>query len=113
MRALLAAMLFGFAGLALAQAQGGDTGRGSVPPGTAKDGSRPADGAITGGSIRPGESGGMPTEADKTPSVKAVERCKELSGSLREDCLKKEQGAGAGATGAPDIKKEQHPERKN
>ena len=59
MKALLAAILFGFASLAVAQTPGGDTGRGSIPPGAAQDGSRPADGAITGGSIRPGESGGM------------------------------------------------------
>ena len=101
MKALLAAILFGFASLAVAQTPGGDTGRGSIPPGAAQDGSRPADGAITGGSIRPGESGGMPNKADETPSVKGVERCKELSGSLREDCLKKERNAASGGSAAP------------
>ena len=37
-----------------------DEGRGSPAPGTAQDGSRPADGAIKGGAMLPGESGGMP-----------------------------------------------------
>jgi len=67
--------------------------RASTPPGASQDGSRPADGAIKGGSIQPGETGGLPDER--------VRRCKELSGTLREDCLKKEQDASTGA-GAPD-----------
>jgi hypothetical protein len=71
--------------------------RGNTPPGMSQDGAKPADGAIKGGSaagstIMPGESGGLPN--------KDIQRCKELSGSLREDCLKKERdsSAGAGAT---------------
>ena len=67
--------------------------RGSTPPGTAQDGSRPADGAIKGGTIAPGESAGMPT--------RKPERCYELSGTLREDCLKREREAGAGETRLP------------
>ncbi|HEU5176802.1 MAG TPA: hypothetical protein VFU24_05065, partial [Burkholderiales bacterium] len=62
--------------------------RGSMPPGTSQDGSRPADGAIKGGSILPGERSGVPTKA----------KCEELTGSLREDCLKQEREAGVGGT---------------
>jgi|SRR6185503_16287867 len=65
------------------------------------DGSRPGDGAIKGGSIVPGESGGLP----KTPSTDPAERdrrCGELSGTLRDDCLLKEQSANTGANRAPD-----------
>jgi hypothetical protein len=85
---LIAALVF--AGTAVAQ-----TGeqRGSTPPGTSQDGSRPADGAIKGGTIAPGESGGMPT--------RKTERCYDLSGTLREDCLKQEREAGAGETKLP------------
>src|SRR5262249_58248885 len=38
----------------------GDPSRGNTPPGMSQDGSGPADGAIKGGSIRPGESAGQP-----------------------------------------------------
>lgn len=53
----------------------------------------PADGAIKGGTIIPGEKSGMP---DKGPAKKAEQdmlekRCEELSGSLREDCLKQQR----------------------
>jgi len=64
------------------------------------DGSRPGDGAIRGGSIVPGENGGLP----KTPSTDPAERdrrCGELSGTLRDDCLLKEQSANTGANRAP------------
>jgi len=91
MRLLLPVLLLVFSGFAAAQAT--DEPRGSTPPGTSQDGSRPGDGAIKGGSIVPGETGGLPDEGAK--------RCKEMSGSLREDCLKKEQDANTGA-GAPD-----------
>ena len=50
----------------------------------------PADGAITGGSIRRG--------AESTTSEEAIKRCNELSGSLREQCLLQEKGAGTGGT---------------
>jgi hypothetical protein len=62
--------------------------RGSTPPGTSQDGSRPADGAIKGGAIVPGERAGVPGKA----------KCEELTGSLREDCLKQEREAGTGGT---------------
>lgn len=62
--------------------------RGSLPPGTSQDGSRPADGAIKGGAILPGETAGVPGR----------KKCEELTGTLREDCLKQERDAGAGST---------------
>lgn len=63
----------------------GDT-RPTVPG--ARDGSAPADGAIKGGSILPGERSGVPGKA----------KCEELTGSLREECLKHEREAGVGGT---------------
>jgi hypothetical protein len=77
-----------FTGLALAQ----EGGRGSTPPGTSQDGSSAAEGAIKGGSIQPGERSGMP---DHAPAVK---RCNELSGTLREQCLKEAESASGGIT---------------
>jgi hypothetical protein len=61
--------------------------RGSVPPGTSPGGSRPQDGAIQGGSILPGEQNGVPHEA----TGKAVQRCDEMQGRLRDQCLLKEE----------------------
>jgi hypothetical protein len=85
------------AALALAGTVAAQSGeRGSTPPGTAQDGSRPADGAIKGGTIAPGESAGMP---ERKPN-----RCYDLSGTLREDCLKQEEereAAGGGASRPP------------
>ena len=73
------------AGLALAGAlsvcaaqgtgEGRERERGSVPSGTERSGSGPADGAIIGGSLEP-EPG------------RDVKRCKELGGKLREECLR-------------------------
>jgi hypothetical protein len=64
--------------------------RGSIPPGQSRDGAAPAEGAIKGGAILPGESAGMPER-----------RCEELSGTLREDCLKQKRDAAAGGTAEP------------
>jgi hypothetical protein len=88
-RPLLVVLAFALSGAAL-----GQTGeRGSLPPGQSKDGAAPADGAIKGGAILPGETGGLP---DKD---KVEQRCEELSGTLREDCLKQQrEAAAAGAT---------------
>ena len=69
-----------------AYAQTGD--RASTPPGTSQDGAKPSDGALKGGSILPGEQGGMPD------ARKMRERCEEMSGTLREDCLKQQRDAG-------------------
>jgi hypothetical protein len=79
----------------------GEPARGSTPPGMSQDGSRPADGAIKGGSagaggsaIAPGETGGLP---NRTPaeSAESRKRCDELTGSLREECLEKEKARNA------------------
>jgi hypothetical protein len=76
--------------LALAGAAAAQTGeRGSIPPGHSQDGSAPSDGALKGGTILPGERGGV-------PEGKAQSRCNELTGTLREECLKQER---SGATG--------------
>lgn len=71
--------------------------RGSIPPGQSKDGAAPADGAIKGGSILPGEQSGMPDQA------KSQVRCDELLGTLREDCLERERNAVSGATRQPET----------
>jgi hypothetical protein len=63
--------------------------------GTAPDGTRPADGAIKGGSIVPGESSGVPTD-------RQVNRCADLTGTLREQCVAQEKGAASGGT-TPDA----------
>jgi len=57
-----------------------------------------SEGAIKGGSILPGESGGMPEGTAKAPSTEGLKRCYELSGTLREQCLLQEQGASTGGT---------------
>ena len=101
-RTIAAIALLGFAGAAPAQVPGSEGPRGSVPPGTAADGSRPSDGAITGGSILPGESGGVPGAGSGDVSER-LKRCNELGGTLRDDCLLKEQNSGTGATRAPDT----------
>lgn len=85
--------------------------RGSLPPGESRDGAAPADGAIKGGTILPGETSGIPDDR------KMEKRCEELSGSLREDCLKQQREAGGGGTkppadiGAPSDTRKRSPER--
>ena len=64
-------------------------------------------GAIKGGTILPGESGGMP---DRTKMEKE-KRCGELSGTLREDCLKQEREAASGETKLPSDIRRKLPER--
>jgi hypothetical protein len=76
--------------------------RGSIPLGQSQDGSRPQDGAITGGTILPGEKSGVP-EAKPLPDERE-KRCMELSGTLREECLLNERGATGGGTVAPDSR---------
>src|SRR5262245_51217499 len=81
-------------GAAFAQSE-----RGNTPPGMSQDGSKPADGAIVGGSIKPGERGGSP---DKDPSPRAKERCDELSGTLRDQCLEQvKRDSASGGTRSP------------
>jgi hypothetical protein len=79
-------------------AQSGE--RGSVPPGQSRDGAAPSDGALKGGSILPGETAGIP---DKAKMEKLEKRCEELSGTLREDCLKQQGEAASGETRLPGL----------
>lgn len=64
--------------------------RGSAPVGQSRDGAGPAHGALKGGTILPGETSGTPDGKD---GAKMKLRCDELSGTLREDCLKQEREA--------------------
>jgi hypothetical protein len=83
-------------------AQSGE--RGSVPPGQSRDGGAPSDGALKGGSILPGETAGIPDkDAARTGEAVAEKRCEELSGTLREDCLKQAREAAAGPTLDPGL----------
>lgn len=96
-RTLISLVMVGFAAAAAAQT-GGEGLRGSTPPGQSQDGAAPSEGAIKGGSILPGETGGLPNETTKAPSTEGLRRCYELSGTLREQCLLQEQGASTGGT---------------
>jgi len=94
---LTAVALLACASLSLAQE------RGSIPPGTSQDGSGAADGALKGGSIAPGETAGVPDEKTlNTPTERALSRCRDLQGTLREQCLKEAAGASTGGT-RPDV----------
>lgn len=84
----LVVLLSLFAGTAFAQ----DAGRGSTPPGQSQDGAGPSDGALKGGAILPGEQSGVPE------SGKVQSRCEELTGSLREECLKQARSGSSGST---------------
>ena len=96
---LLCMALPGFAQMSTDNPSSTPTGKG-----TAADGSRPADGAIKGGSIVPGETAGMPAD-------RARSRCSDLTGSLREQCLAQERDAGAGGTRLPEVDRKPRPER--
>ena len=100
-RLILATALLAFAGAAAAQSVPGDSGRGSTPPGSSRDGSAPGDGAITGGSIAPGEQSGVPSGGSNTGREDAMKRCTELEGILREQCLRDADRAGSGRTVPP------------
>lgn len=80
-----------------------DEGRGSPAPGTAQDGSHPADGAIKGGSILPGESGGLPSDASRAPAASVGSACADLTGTLREECLARQRDSARGASKAPEV----------
>ena len=71
-----------------------------------KDAAKPSDGAIKGGSVLPGETSGT---SDGRPSARGAERCKELSGTLREQCLEQERKSSAGATRSPGEPPPQNP----
>jgi hypothetical protein len=80
-----------------AQASGATGERGSIPLGSSRDGSRPSEGAITGGSVLSGEAGGVPNGASNRPSERDISRCKQLTSVLREECLR-DLGASSGGT---------------
>src|SRR4051812_18563674 len=97
------ALAIGFADVATAQTPGAGDTRAGPPVGTAQDGSRPAHGAIQGGAILPGEVGGQPKagRGPTTPEGRALDRCEQLTGTLREQCLLQAQGASTGGTREP------------
>ena len=99
LRLIAATALLALASAASAQAP---ESRGNTPPGMSRDGSAPGDGAITGGSIAPGERGGTPSGRDTTEGREAaLKRCLDLEGVLREQCQRDAQGAGSGGTAPP------------
>ena len=75
--------------IAAAQPTGEGEKRGSIPIGTSQDGSGPSDGALIGGSTER-------LDASKAPQ-RTIDRCRELIGSLRDECL---QDLGLNATSA-------------
>jgi hypothetical protein len=78
----------------------------------ATEGEKPADGAIIrkGDPVLPGERSGTPEgRATPSPSARGAERCKDLSGSLLEQCLEQERKVSAGATRAPGEPPPQNP----
>ena len=89
----------------------GDATRGNTPPGMSQDGSKPADGAIKGGSILPGEGAGVPKKDPTTGATQGQQRCDELSGVLREQCLEKERSAASGSSASRPRNKETPIER--
>jgi hypothetical protein len=97
MKSIAWVLLF-FSSLALAQGPDG------------KD-TKPSEGAIKGGSVLPGETGGRPEQRPgPEASPKGMERCFELPGTLREECIERErQAAAAGATRAPGEPPPQEP----
>ena len=88
------AVLLGLAAPGFAQMTTDNPASTSTGKGTAPDGARPADGAIKGGSIVPGETSGVPTD-------RQVSRCADLTGTLREQCLAQEKDAAGGGTTLP------------
>ena len=87
--AMLVAVLGATTSATFAQTGEGEK-RGSIPLGTSQDGSGPSDGALKGGFLKPAMG------ASKDP-VRDANRCKELSGTLREDCLKDLDASAAAA----------------
>jgi len=86
-------------------AQAPDSGRGNTPPGMSRDGGAPGDGAITGGSIAPGERAGVPSNSQGTLTrEQALKRCRDLDGVLREQCVRDAESAASGATTLPPSK---------
>ena len=86
-------------------AQAPDTGRSNTPPGMSRGGGGPGDGALTGGSIAPGERGGVPGNSPgRLTRDQALKRCQDLDGVLREQCVRDAESAGSGASAIPPQK---------
>ena len=102
---MMAAVSLSVAVGAAAAQTAGDATRGSTPPGMSQDGSRPHEGAITGGKpIVPGETAGTPDrDVSASKNEERLRRCDELRGSLREECLRKERGGASGGTSPSDA----------
>jgi hypothetical protein len=99
MRTALLLLVLALSAPAFAQAP---AERGATPPGASSDGAAPAQGAIKGGAILPGETGGVPRAAPGMPQTEhTVSRCLDLTGVLREECLRQEAAAGAAGRTAP------------
>jgi hypothetical protein len=88
-RITLASLFLVISGVSVAQEDPGNVSpRGSIPLGTSRDGSRPSDGAIQGGAIAPGERGGIPDGLPRKTTEEQRDRCRELAGALRDQCLR-------------------------
>jgi hypothetical protein len=63
-------------------AEEGDDKRASTPPGISRDGSRPSEGAIKGGSLdtKKGSEGTAGAHVE-------IDRCRDLEGTLRTQCI--------------------------
>jgi hypothetical protein len=104
LRLLVLLATLGLAGAAAAQTDDSAAPR-------AADGARPSDGAITGGSVTggsapsgsivPGETGGVPAVGRSDSTAERIKRCKELTGTLREQCLLQEQSSSTGGVSIP------------
>lgn len=103
-------MLLSVAWIAMAGAQTPEsTGvRGSIPPGTSRDDSRPSEGAIEGGSVG-GREPGAPVLKSGRALQKETNRCKQLKGVLRDQCLNDLGKASARGTRPPPAGTERGP----
>lgn len=102
LRLITSMMVLAVASLAFPQAPGlADADILKVP--AARDDSAPGEGAITGGAIpRSSESPPETGAGSNADAERAIKRCYELSGTLRDQCLLQEKGASAGGTSATD-----------
>jgi hypothetical protein len=93
----VAAVLAAWMVVPSAQDSRGEGERGSLPPGTSRDESRPSEGAIKGGSAA-SRKPGTPSIQSEGDLRREIARCDALMGALRDDCLR-DVDAAAGAAG--------------
>lgn len=86
-RLCAAAVLAAWMMLPAAQEPRGEGERGSIPPGTSRDGSRPSDGAIKGGAAVRQKPSEPPVQSERERR-REITRCETLKGALREECLR-------------------------